>query len=270
MWSSATGLAKTLPVIRTWRDRRQYANFLSDTGLHSHYGVFNSFAHARAKLPPSREFNRSELADEYYNIRMHRVYPYDYPIIYWLSRAFADGSTSVFDIGGSVGVHYHAYRKLLVYPNDIIWFVCETPEIAEIGQEIATQLKISNLTFTHSLDTSRIHADIWVSCGALQYIEGARPGRLLAQCTKPPAHIMLNKLPVYDGEDFVAAQNAGKGSYVPQYVYNRSRFVDEIEDMGYQLVDSWDVLERSFYLPSHPEKTFKHFSGMYFKASTTF
>ena len=265
MVSSAISFMKLLPVIRTWRNRRQYAHFLSDKGLHSHYGVFNSFAHAREKLPSSRGFDQRELANTYANIKMHRLYPYDYPVIYWLSRAFFEGSTSVFDIGGSVGVHYHAYRRILAYPVDVKWQVSELPAIVQVGRDIAARLGISELSFTDSLQMKQVQADVWISSGALQYIEDARPRRLLADCLKRPAHIILNKIPAYDGEEFIVAQNAGRGAYVPSIVYNRSRLINEIESMNYRLVDSWEVPNRNFYLPSHPEKTFDAFSGMYFK-----
>jgi putative methyltransferase (TIGR04325 family) len=257
---------KRLPLIRNWQKRRRLAHFLSEEGFASFYGVFGSFSEARDALPKSKEHNQRALTAEYVNVRRHRVFSYDYPVIYWLSVAFRHGTASVFDIGGSVGVHYHAYKKLLVYPPSLTWQVCDLPEIVQVGRELAARNSETQLTFTDTLDPASVQADIWITAGAIHYIENARPNSLLAACKKRPTHFILNKLPLYGGDDFVSAQNIGKNSFAPQYVYNRKRFLTDIESVGYHLVDSWEVPECSFYLPGHPEKSFRKFSGLYFCA----
>ena len=52
----------------------------------------------------------------------------DYPVLLWLKLAFADSST-VFDLGGNVGLAYYAYQRFLNYANNLEWLVCEIPEI---------------------------------------------------------------------------------------------------------------------------------------------
>lgn len=257
---------KRLPLILRWREQRHLAYFLSEAGFTSFYGIFRSFPEARDSLPKSKEHNQRALAAEYVEVRCHRVFAYDYPVIYWLSEAFRSGATSVFDIGGSVGVHYHAYKKLLAYPQSLTWQVCDLPDIAQIGRELAECSAATRLTFTETLDPGSVQADVWISAGAIHYIEDARPSSLLAGCKHPPRHLILNKLPLYEGGDFVSAQNIGAHSFAPQYVYNRQRFVTDIESLGFHLVDSWDVPECSFYLPGHPEKSFGKYSGLYFCA----
>lgn len=257
---------KRLPLIRNWQERRRLAYFLSEEGFATFYGVFGSFQEARDALPQSNGHNQRALAAEYVNVRRHRVFSYDYPVIYWLSEAFRHGAASVFDIGGSVGVHYQAYRKILAYPPSLTWQVCDVAEIVQVGRELAKRSNGTQLTFTETLDPGTVQADIWISAGAIHYIEGARPSSLLAACKQRPRYFILNKLPLYEGEDFISAQNIGRSSYVPQYVYNRQRFLADIENVGYCLVDSWEVPECSFYLPGHPEKSFRKFSGLYFSA----
>jgi putative methyltransferase (TIGR04325 family) len=261
-------LIKSLPLARRLVDRRYYAHFLSEKGYASFYGVFDSFSQVRKKVPASKGYNNRKLADEYVTVRMHRIFPYDYPFIHWLYSAFSQGAASVFDIGGSVGVHYHAYKKFVDYPAGLAWQVCETPEIVEVGREIVARLNVSNLSFTESLTPGDVKASIWISAGALQYIENGQLHRLIRDCQNRPQHIILNKLPVYDGEDFVVAQNIGEGCYSPCNVYNRRRLIEEMEQLGYQLIDTWDVLERALYLPGHPEKSFNCFTGMYFRTES--
>lgn len=255
----------SLGMVRRWRDHARYEHFLSRTA--SFYGVFDDFDQARRHLPASREFDQRALTQEYEATRRHRVHNYDYPVLYWLDKAFGQGARSVFDLGGSVGVHYFAYRRVLEYPAQLEWTVSEVPEVCAVGRDIATREDARGLSFEDTLDPRRIDADIWLSCGALQYIEHGHPARLLAGCARRPAHILFNKLPLYDGEDFVTAQNIGEHSYAPSYVYNDAGFIAGIERMGYRLVDRWNVPERSFYLPGHPERSFRTFTGLYLRAT---
>jgi len=134
----------TRPALLRWR-RRQ---FFSEAGFASYFGVFNDFAQARDWLPANPEFDHAALAAEYVNVRTKKVFAYDYPVMWWLERAFGDGATKVLDIGGSVGVHYYAYRRYLEMPRDLSWRVVEVPAIASIGREMASQAGAGALSFS--------------------------------------------------------------------------------------------------------------------------
>lgn len=259
---------KRLPLVENWRRKRQLEYFLSDKGYASHFGVFTNFEEARLWLPKSQEFDQEKLATEYVAVRMRRVFSYDYPVMFWLNQALNQGAVSVLDIGGSVGVHFYAYQKMMTYPPSLTWLVYEVPAIAEFGKEIAERKAIPNLFFTESLEPQGIEADIWMAAGAIHYINNARPGALLAKSKSRPRHVILNKLPLYDGEDFVSTQNIGEHSFAPHYVYNRQRFIDEIVATGYNLVDSWQTPEREFHLFGYPDKSFGVYSGLYFRISS--
>lgn len=262
--ASVKGTVKRIPAVRGWLHARHFERFLSSHGFASYFGVYDSFAEARRHLPASREFDSTEVIDGL-SERVHRLYPYDYPVVYWLREAFLAGATSVYDIGGSVGVHFHAYQRIVRYPDGLRWLVCEVPAAAAAGREIALRLGTTGLEFVDRLDTSSVSAQVWISAGALQYIEDGDVGRLLAACPRPPTHLLLNKLPIQEGREYVVAQNIGPGAYAPAWVYNRARFVGGIEARGYDLVDTWEVPEREFYLPGHPDKDFAAFTGFCFR-----
>ncbi|HEX7868380.1 MAG TPA: methyltransferase, TIGR04325 family [Variovorax sp.] len=253
----------TRPALLRWR-RQQ---FLSEAGFGSYFGVFGTFAQARDWLPASPEFDHAALAAEYVDVRAKKVFPYDYPVMWWLERAFREGSTRVLDIGGSVGVHFYAYRRYFEMPRGLSWRVVEVPAIASIGQEMAARAEpeADGLSFADDLERALDGGDdIWIAAGSLQYFENARPGDLLRRCRVRPRHVLLNKLPLHDGEDYVTTQNIGAGCFAPAHVYNRRRFIEEIEARGYTLRDQWQVLERSIYLPGFPERCVPEFSGVYF------
>ncbi|HCF7139904.1 TPA: methyltransferase, TIGR04325 family [Pseudomonas aeruginosa] len=253
----------TRPALQRWRRRR----FFSVTGFAGYFGVFEDFAQARAWLPDSPEFDHAALAAEYVDIRTKKVFAYDYPVMWWLDRAFRDGATKVLDIGGSVGVHYYAYRRYLEMPHNLSWHVVEVPAIASIGREMAFHAEVGVLGFsdTAALAQALDGNDIWISAGALHYLENEHPADLLAEGGNRPQHILLNKLPLYDGDDYVTTQNIGDGCFSPMYVYNRQRFISDIEAQGYVLRDEWQVHERAIYLPGFPERCVPVFSGLYFR-----
>lgn len=260
---------KTTPPVQALRQRRAHAAFVSPAGFTRCWGVYPDFATARAAAPASAEFDTASLVDAYVRERTHHVFAYDYPVMWWLREAFADGATRVFDIGGSVGVHYYAYRQHLTYPPALVWTVREVPTLVRRGRDLAAQQDAPGLTFTDALDASDAAADVWLSAGALQYVEGAASlGAWLAASRRPPAHVIINKLPLYDGPAFVTLQNIGDGAFAPFHVYQRRRFVAEVEAAGYHLVEAWQTPERELQLFDAPAGAFGAFSGLYFARST--
>jgi len=252
----------TRPALLRWRHRQ----FMSPEGLGFYFGLYDSFPAARESLPKSPEFDQDALAAEYVDIRAKKVFAYDYPVMWWLDHAFRRGAASVLDIGGSVGVHYYAYRRYMDMPPALSWRVVEVPAMVSIGRQLAAEHQAGALSFTDDLDrtVTDATADIWISAGAIHYFVDARPNLLLGHCAVRPRHIILNKLPLYGGEDYVTTQNIGEGSFTPLHVYNKRRFIQDIEAQGYTLKDEWPVHERSLYLPGYPERSFPSFTGLYF------
>jgi putative methyltransferase (TIGR04325 family) len=146
------------------------------------------------------------------------------------------------------------------------WGVVEVPTMAAIGRNLATTSAATALSFTEDLAQAVMssNSDIWLSAGALQYMSDARPRQLLERCAARPRHILLNKLPLHHGDDFVTTQNIGSGSFAPVRVFNRRRYIQEFEALGYTLWDKWLVPELSLYLPGHDERSIPSFSGLYF------
>jgi putative methyltransferase (TIGR04325 family) len=171
---------------------------------------------------------------------------------------------------GSVGVHYYAYRKFVDMPPTLTWRIIEVPAIVAIGRKLAAERGATMLSFTEDLQEglTSAGADVWISSGALHYMENARPSDLLKRCIEMPMHILLNKLPLYEGDDFVTAQNIGDGCFAPMHVFNLDRLIRGVEALGYTLRDRWAVHERSLYLPGYPERSFPSFTGLYFAADS--
>ena len=78
-----------------------------------------------------------------------------------------------------------------------------------------------------------------------------------------PTHILIDGLPLYDGEQFVTLQNGGLVRY-PQYVFNRADLVAGVADFGYELVDSWLDHRSACIIPFHRDRAVRGYTGFHF------
>lgn len=231
--------------------------------LNAYRGVFASFADAERASPKIKPLGYDAAnSTDWYLSKLNGVAQEDYPVLYWLRSAFED-SHSVFEIGGHVGVAYYGFARVLEYPADIQWTICDVPSIAAAGKELAERRERTNLRFVTSPSLAD-GAGILLACGALQYIETPNLAETIAAFRVRPNHVLVNTTPVYDGATFITLQNIGT-AYCPYRVFNRREFIRSMKDVGYTLVDTWQK-ERLFRLPRHPDKSFDHYSGFYFRS----
>lgn len=226
-------------------------------------GVYADFETANRSAPKTKPlgFNCSEYAEEFQN-RMSEIYSYDYPVLYWLSQVLQPDST-IFDFGGHIGVHYYSYGRFLQYGPSLRWTVCDLPLIIEKGRKLATGRQSAGLEFTSDFALAD-SADVLIAAGSLQYVEKPSFASSLSALKNKPRHLLLNKLPLYDGKQFVTLQN-GIVAFHPQYVFNRREFTDSILDLGYELVDRWAIEARPGRVPFYPKHSFPFHSGLYFR-----
>jgi putative methyltransferase (TIGR04325 family) len=186
----------------------------------------------------------------------------DYPVLFWLEKALAE-SPSVLDIGGYVGISYYSYRDYLTYPQNLQWLVYDVPAVAAVGVEIARRENSVGLSFTSELD-GRVKAHTVLASGALQFIE-QDCANLLSKLAVLPEHLIISKTPLTDLEGFVTLQDLGP-AVCPYWIFNRKKFIDSIQSLGYRLIDSWANVEFSCDIPFHPERCVPGYTGLYFRA----
>jgi putative methyltransferase (TIGR04325 family) len=228
-------------------------------------GVYRSFDEALRSAPAGRPagFDVPGVAEQdVLRSRVDRVFPYDYPVLFWLRPVLTAGVV-VFDFGGHVGVHYHAYRRLLDFPPRLRWVVCELPAVVEAGRRLAAERAAAGLSFTTSTADAD-GAEILLSAGTLQYVEEPSLAELLGSLANPPRHVLISKLPLTDGEPFFTLQHGGI-HFPAVRVCNRTAFLDSLQAVGYELVDAWEDHVHSVVVPFHPERTVPWFSGLYLR-----
>jgi putative methyltransferase (TIGR04325 family) len=248
-------------ALRTLEDIYTYRYFNSQHKAPRYRGVYPSFAAAQAALPKNRPqgFDLASVPEAFIQTHFF-LSPSDYPNLFWLSQALQP-ATRVFDFGGAVGQSYYYYNHLIDFPADLIWTVCDVEAMARRGAEFALERKAANLCFT----TDRAEADsatIFMTNGALQYID-TDLSEILASLATKPQHVIVNRVPMYDGEPYYSVQSTFH-SYCTHKVMNTAQFVSAIEKLGYQKVDQWE-LPRSLHIPFHPERFVPHFMGFYFR-----
>jgi len=261
---SLKGAAERIPPIRALRVAEYEHQFAGDL-LGAFRGVYESFDEAHRSAPPGRPtgFDVNGVAEQkILRSRVDRVFAYDYPILFWL-RPLLGPDAVVFDYGGHVGVHYHAYAGMLDFPPGLRWVVCEMPGVVDAGRALAAERGAQGLSFTTDA-TAADGSDVLIAAGVLQYIESPSLAELLAGLARPPSHLLLNKLPLTDGETFITLQHGGI-HFPAVRVCNRIAFVDGIRALGYELVDTWEDHLHRVVIPFHPELTVPSFSGLYLR-----
>ncbi|MBV8629379.1 MAG: methyltransferase, TIGR04325 family [Silvibacterium sp.] len=245
------------------RDLYTYRYFNDPEKAPRYRGVYATFEEAERAIPKGRPegFNLDEVP-EFFIGKQFLFNPQDYPVLVWLSQAFEPGCR-VFDLGGGFGQCYYKYREYIRYPEGLEWTVCDVESFASRGPEFARQQNADALHFT----TERAAADgstIYLTNGALQYIEPDLP-EILGQLSSKPRHVLVNRVPLYDGEPYFSVQSS-LHSFVVHKVGNTTRLIRGMEALGYSAIDQW-TLPRSMHVYFHPECDVPSFRGFYFRKS---
>jgi putative methyltransferase (TIGR04325 family) len=225
-------------------------------------GVYDSYAAAQQDIPAHRhnDWDNEESSKIWVN-HVDVMQPTAYAPFFWLSRLLHEGATLV-DYGGSIGLSYYGYTRRRALPLNARWVVVEVPHLVKTGREVARREKAAQLEFISDLAAAP-QSDILLAAGALQFIEDAVPG-FLDKLAALPRHLLLNKVPITEGESYWTLHNFYTG-ISPYRVYNKSAFMSYFEDLGYRLHDSWKVPDMSCDVPFHPSRSITEFSGFYFE-----
>jgi putative methyltransferase (TIGR04325 family) len=251
-----------VPFITPFFERR-YEKHFANSALGCFRGVYKSFDEANQTAPATKPlgFDNPAYAAEF-DSRLSQVYSFDYPVLFWM-RSLLKPKTTIFDFGGHRGTHFYSYAKYLEYPEEFRWIVCELPEIIEAGKQLARERGLQEISFTSDFRAAS-GADIFLAAGSLQYVERPRLHEMLKDLSERPPHLLINKLPLYEGREYVTLQNGGV-AFHPQYVFNRKEFLEPLFQLGYELIDTWDVPSHAGKIPYHPEVSFRWHSGLYLR-----
>jgi putative methyltransferase (TIGR04325 family) len=252
--------AFSTPVLLNWRKSRFSQAF--DAGDYGGVcrGVYATAAEAAAHAPKSLPLGYdNEGAASMYRDRLDRVYPSDYAMMLWLGKFWEEGARSVFDLGGHVGIGYYAYQKHLRYPEGLSWRVCDVPAVVESGLALAAERDLAKrLTFT-SQPADADGVDLLFTSGCLQYLEETLAERIAALRVRPK-WLLVNLLPLHEKHAFWTVQNIGR-AFCPYRIQHAATFFNELDKLGYALIDKWENLEKSCEVAFEPDYSLDRYYG---------
>lgn len=246
-------------------DIKANSNFESTHGTFK--GFYKDFQEAKSKLPTNikKGYNNLDSANrllDWVEESKKQIFEHEYPPFFWLNNILSNYNKTnikIFDFGGAYGWHFFKISKYAQNDN-FIWTVCDVEEIVKIAKD---KFENDRLKFTTNFEEANA-SDIFFSSGAIQYVEDFSLSLFLSKLPIKPKHILLSRLPMQDSvKQFVTLQNASS-SFNPQYVFNRKDFISSLEDIGYELIDTWRGYD-GCYIPFHRNKSIRYYTGFYFK-----
>lgn len=255
-------LENAAPLLRKWH-RFEYEEHFFRVSKWSRMfrGVYNTVEEARRDIPASFLVGFDNPAGSTFMGSRCALRESDYPILFWLGRLLKPNS-SLLDFGGYLGVSFFAYERYLAYPPGLRWIVYDVDAVVEAGRKIAEREGRAELTFLSNLNGLPA-PDILLAAGSIHFLDQPFTS-YLAQLSELPRIILINKLPLWEGEPFVTLHNMGPAMSTYQ-IFNRPQFIKSITDLGYELKDSWENADFGCYIPFHPEHAVHAYSGLLFQ-----
>lgn len=210
--------------------------FLNNVNENLFMGSFNSFDDAVAHAPPSKAvgYDNAEAARAMYG---NQVCSWDYAPMYWISDAFARGMTSIFDLGGHVGIKYYAFKRIIEYPESLRWTVCDVPGVVFTGEKIAKERQASaQLRFCTDFRQAD-GCDVLYLSGSLQYLP-YRMSQILATLSRKPRRVMLNITAAHEFQTMYTLNSIGF-AVCPYRIQHQDEILSEIRLAGYKRLDRW-------------------------------
>lgn len=227
-------------------------------------GVFANHGEAAAAAPKSLPLGYDHDGPAaMYRDRLKQIFPSDYPMLYWLGQAFANNATTVFDLGGHVGVSYYAYKRYLTYPDRLTWQVNDVPAVNSLGRELAQMLDDSGvISFTDEF-AGATESDILFTSGCLQYLEQTLAQKI-AGLPRRPEWLLINLLPLHESAEFWTVQNI-ETAFCPYRIQRSAPFFEAIKALGYRELDRWENPEKHCEIAFDPVHSLDTYLGAAFR-----
>jgi putative methyltransferase (TIGR04325 family) len=195
------------------------------------------------------------------SVQSETLRPGDYAALFHIQPLLPQIRT-VFDLGGNVGNIFYCFSKYLKFPRELNWMVYDLPKTREVGEQLAGERRERRLRFaTHLSDADGV--DLLLVSGSLHYFERPLPD-MISRLGRKPRYVLINRSPLVDGPAFAAVQDGG-AYRLACVIHSRTELIRGLENMDYELVDSWPCPEGSLVIPCYPDQSIRSYSGMFFR-----
>lgn len=153
-----------------------------------------------------------------------------------------EGNLSALDFGGALGSLYFQNKELFPDLNKVEWNIVEQSNFAARGTQIVS-LREKNIRFFSNIDRSDFRScNCLILSSSIEYVEDpyACLRSLLDLGCK---YILLDKMPLIEGEDRLCIQATPLGIYdadYPLWLLNRDKFMKVLQE-NYETVFKWEM-----------------------------
>jgi putative methyltransferase (TIGR04325 family) len=186
--------------------------------------------------------------------------PSDYAALFHL-RDIMGEINRVYDLGGSVGNLYYCYSSYLEFPAGLVWQVNDLPVRLAAAARVAEQRQAHQVALSSAWEDAE-GADLLIASGSLHYFPTPLPD-MVANLASPPRYILINRTPFTNRQSVATTQDGI--IRVACVLYNADEIIRGFDAIGYELVDRWQALESSLFIPGYPEYSVPEYSGMFFR-----
>lgn len=178
------------------------------------------------------------VAERYWPV-YEQMHLFDYPAMYWICRLLGDAAGQrLVDLGGHFGAKFRVYAARAGLPPGLTWTVCETELVSATARKVHLPETPPGLEFTSGPECID-GADVLFASGVLQYLDQSLP-EILAALGHLPRGIVLNKVPLAEVPEHWTLECNGLAVAL-YHVMNRGEFLRGMEELGYSVLDSWDM-----------------------------
>ena len=236
--------------------------FLANREQNLFYGVYDSWvASEAAALGYGRAGYDNGDSARIYDDRL-RIDPHDYPSLYWLTRSMHEGTRSVFDIGGAIGIKFIAFRDALKPFAQLSWRVCDVPAMAAHGEELARERgDAPRLSFTSRFEDGD-GVDLLFASGVLQYLP-LTLGDIVAGYARKPRRILINTAAIHPEFNFFTVNSIGT-AFCPYRVQTQAALTRGLSKLGYRLRETWINPDKPLVIPGDEAHSLRSYSGYCF------
>jgi putative methyltransferase (TIGR04325 family) len=188
-----------------------------------------------------------------------------FAVMLWLTKLLQPGNT-VLDLGGAGGIFYEICTRYGLLDMPLKWHVVDMPEMIKRGRARHDALQSTSISFGSQLPEAPA-SDIMLMLGAIQYMPdplGEKGPGVLDALKTLPNHVLINKVPLIDGNDRWTVQNHVTTA-CPYRLFDRRKLMAYFETRGYRLQDKWYVPEIDIEIPFRPDGALFGLQGLYFR-----
>ncbi|HYP83599.1 TIGR04325 family methyltransferase [Variovorax sp.] len=250
--------------LQSAREKSAYEKrFMANREENLFMGSFDSFEHARSQVPASHAagYDNAEGAKTLYS---HQIYNWDYPALFWIGDAVQKGMHRIFDLGGHVGIKYYAFRRVIDFPAQLTWQVCDLPGVVETGRVLAAERDAGNQLRFGTDWREADGTDVLFISGALQYLPTTL-AEILGGLPHKPRRVLLNTTAMH-GERTIFTHNSIGFGICPYRIQHQEEIQRDLVAAGYRRRDAWINEGKPITVPFVDGGDLPYYGGMCFDA----